>query len=71
MGWRSEESVEREKEEEEETKGKRNLSCLEGHFGKVVAISILGKSPDSCSLNARPSSRSKTGQRTKINAVLP
>ena len=39
---------------------KGNLSWLEGHFGKVVAISILGKSPTLAQSTRDPSSRSKT-----------
>ena len=44
---------------EEEREGGRDerervLSWWEGQLGKVVAISFLGKSPDSCSVNARP-----------------
>ena len=51
-----EEGVENEGEEEEERKGRGFLSWWEGQLGKVVAISFLGKSPDSCTVNARPPS---------------
>lgn len=53
-------------------KGEGNLSWLEGHFGKVVAISILGKSPDSCSVNARPlfSVKNRTGDEDQRSFAL-
>lgn len=53
-----------------ETKGKRNLRGWEGQLGKAVAISFLGKSPDSCSVNARPlhpvRNRKDDGQRRSV-----
>lgn len=59
VGGENKESVEGEKEEEK-TKEKEDSRWLEGQLGKVVVISFLGKSPDSCSVNARPLSSSKT-----------
>ena len=43
----------------ERNKRERVLSWWEGQLGKVVAISFLGKSPDSCPVNARPPSSVK------------
>ena len=71
---KDEKRVEEEEGQEEETKGKRILSWLEGQFGKVVAISFLGKSPDSRSANARPLSSVKNrkddggGQRRRVSS---
>ena len=60
---KGEECVE-EEVEEEETKRESILSWWEGQFGKVVAISFLGNSPDSCSVDARsPSSVKPNRQR--------
>jgi hypothetical protein len=64
------ESVERREGEEEETKEKRNLSWSGGQSGKVVAISFLGRSPDSHSANARPLSSVKNQQTTMVSVVL-
>ena len=67
----SKKRVERKERGEGETKGKRNLSGMEGQLGNVVAISFLGKSPNSCSVNAASLLGQKPNKRRGSASLCP